>query len=267
MRLKRTLAGFGAAATVMGGAALAASPALAQDATTDSTSEAAEESPQRHGTDRFAALTEVLGIDATELHDRLHDGETVAEIAAEQNVAVDDVITALLAEAETRLDAAVEDERLTAAEADERILEIEERITAFVNGEIELGRGHGRSGGHGLGAVVDLLGLDGAELREQLQAGATLGDIATAQGVSVDDLADALAAPMVERVEAAVADGSLTQEEADERLAEIEQRVDDMLSGDLSLGDRGPGRHGRNGGPGEADSGGDDAVTGEDTTA
>jgi uncharacterized protein YidB (DUF937 family) len=255
MKLKRTIASLGAAATVVGGTALVAAPALAQDeGATDATEDTTLEAPQeqrRHT--RFLALTEVLGIDADALHERLHNSETIADIAAEQGVAVDDVIAALLGEAEERLDAAVADERLTQAEAEERLGSIEERITEFVNGEIDFpGPGHHRHGGFGLGAAAELLGLDGAELMEQLQAGSTLADIAAEQGISTDELADAMSAPMIERLDQAVADGDLTQAEADERLADLEEKIDDMISGELPAGEPGfgGGFRGR-GGPGE----------------
>ena len=50
---------------------------------------------------------------------------------------------------------------------------------------------------------------DAEELREQLRAGSTLGEIATAQGVDPQAVVDAIVAEMTERVDAAVEDGKL----------------------------------------------------------
>ena len=79
-------------------------------------------------------------------------------------------------------------------------------------------------------AVQELLGLSPEELREQLRDGATLGDIATAQGIDPQDVVDAIVAEMTERVDAAVADGKLDADAAAERLAEAEQRVSDRVT-------------------------------------
>lgn len=79
-------------------------------------------------------------------------------------------------------------------------------------------------------AVQELLGLSQDELREQLRAGSTLGEIATAQGIDPQAVVDAIVAEMTERVDAAVADGKLDAERAAERLADAEERVADRVN-------------------------------------
>lgn len=240
MKLKKSLAGVGAAATLFGASALIAAPAIAQDGGGDTADDTTVDRPYRHRHAGAETVAQVLGIDADELGERLRSGETVADIAAAEDVPLDDVITALVDAAIERLDAAVEAERLTQDEADDRLVEIEEHITAFVNGEAELRgpRGHGGPRGFGTGAVLELLGLDADELRGRLQDGATLAEIAAEEGVSVDELADAMTAPLVERLDAAVADDRLTADEAADRLDAIEEKVDAMINGELPT--RGP---------------------------
>ena len=87
-------------------------------------------------------------------------------------------------------------------------------------------RGH--RGGKSLDTVAEVLGIDEDDLRTQLADGATIADIA---GDDIDAVIDALVADKTERIEAAVEDGRLTQEEADEKLAEIEDRVTDNVNG------------------------------------
>ena len=248
MKLKKTIAGLGAAGAVFAGSVLVAVPAMAQDDTadTDTTEDSTVEAPHRHRRHtNFAAVADVLGIDMDELRERLENSETIADIAAEQGVAIDDVVASLMGEAEVRLDSAVADERLTQAEADDKLVEIEDHITDLVNGEIEF-RAHGPGGvrGFGFGEATDLLGLDGAELMDLLRDGATLADIAADQGVGLDDLADAITSPVEERLAEAVANGDLTQEEADEKLAEIAERTDDLINGELPAGGSEFGRRG-----------------------
>ena len=94
-----------------------------------------------------------------------------------------------------------------------------------VAGQLADGRGHrgpSRRGPQGLDAAAEFLGMDAEELGAQLKDGATLAEIA---GDQTDGLITALVADAEEHLAQAVADGKLTQEEADEKLAEAEERI------------------------------------------
>ncbi|MGY1722861.1 hypothetical protein [Blastococcus sp. SYSU DS0533] len=113
----------------------------------------------------------------------------------------------------------VDDGSLTGAQADE---------VAATLAESGLGGGHGH--GHGgrldLAAAATALDLTEDELREALATeGTSLADVAEQQGVAVDTLVEALVTAQQERLAQAVEAGDLTQEEADERLADLEERV------------------------------------------
>ncbi len=79
------------------------------------------------------ALADLLDIDGEELRTQLRDGATLAEIAGDQGVAVQDVIDELVAEVTERVDNAVENGRIDQAEADEKLAEAEAKITDMVN--------------------------------------------------------------------------------------------------------------------------------------
>ncbi|NCT91529.1 hypothetical protein GXB85_11280 [Cellulomonas sp. APG4] len=94
------------------------------------------------------AAAEVLGLTTEELLTRLHDGDTLADVARDEGVEVDALVDALVAAARERLDDAVTDGRLTQAEADERAADLEDRIAERVEEGGALGRGPlGRSTG------------------------------------------------------------------------------------------------------------------------
>jgi hypothetical protein len=134
----------------------------------------------------------------------------------------------------------VEDGSITDEQADE---------VAATLSEAGLGGRHGHGGGRpALDTAADALGMTEDELREALQAEDTsLADVAEAQGVAVDTLIQALVDAQEERIAGAVEDGRLTQEEADERLADLEDRVTELVNSD-ELPRGGPGRgHGRHG--------------------
>ena len=79
------------------------------------------------------AAAEVLGIEEDDLRDALRDGTTLAELATQNDVEVQAVIDALVAEGNERIDNALEDGRIDEAEAAERRTELTERITTLVN--------------------------------------------------------------------------------------------------------------------------------------
>lgn len=115
--------------------------------------------------------------------------------------------------------------------------------------------GPGGPGGHdGLGRGVALdtaataLGLTTDELRTELQAdGATLASVAADQGVDRQALVDALVAAATDRLQQGVTDGRLTQDEADQRIAELPDRIGELVDSDLPDGPGG-GRGGPRGG-------------------
>lgn len=98
--------------------------------------------------------------------------------------------------------------------------------TAFAQADITTqhdgGRGHG--GGRGLGdaelaAAAKVLGMTTDELSSALKDGKTLADLATAAKVDIQDVQDAISAAHAEemraRIEAGIADGTISQEKAD----------------------------------------------------
>jgi hypothetical protein len=84
----------------------------------------------------LSTVAESLGIDEDELRSALEDGRTIAEVAEEEGVEVADVVDDIVAAQRERLDEAVADEHLTQEDADALLDGAEERVTAFVNGEM-----------------------------------------------------------------------------------------------------------------------------------
>jgi polyhydroxyalkanoate synthesis regulator phasin len=117
----------------------------------------------------------------------------------------------------------VEDGSITQEQADE---------VAATLGEAGIGA---RGGHHGarldLGTAATALDMTEEELRTAMEAeGATLAQVAEDQGVEVQALVDALVQAHEERIAQAVEDGRLTQEQADERLADLEERVSERVT-------------------------------------
>lgn len=101
---------------------------------------------------------------------------------------------------------------------------------------------------HGLATAAEVLGMEVEDLAARLREGATLAEIA---GDQAGALIAALVAEVEEHLARAVENGRITQEEADERAAEAEERITTFVEEGPPEHPRGfgPGGHGRRGGP------------------
>lgn len=103
------------------------------------------------------------------------------------------------------------------------------------------GRG-GRGGGRGvdLTTAASAIGVTADDLRTQLQAGKTLAEVAKSKGVSQATLVDKLVATEKTRIAAAVKAGTMTQAQADTRLAGLTAQVTTQVITDcFAVGGRG----------------------------
>jgi polyhydroxyalkanoate synthesis regulator phasin len=89
-------------------------------------------------------------------------------------------------------------------------------------------------------AIADLLGVTPQELRTEFQAGKSLAQIAEAKGVSRDTLKAKILETHKARIDAAVAAGRMTAEQAQRATERISANVDRML--DATPGQRRPPR-------------------------
>jgi len=105
-------------------------------------------------------------------------------------------------------------------------------------GGAQLGRLGGRHGGiggfglHGasLATLATTLNLSEADLQTALQAGKSIADIATEQGVALDAVVEVIVTEQTAKLAQAVTDGKLTQEDADARITELREKLPEMLS-------------------------------------
>ena len=177
----------------------------------------------------------------------------VADAAEQLGVEPAELSDALRQALANRLDEAVEAGTLTEAQAERMKQRIEANDFPLFAGPM-LGHrggpgGHGPGHGAKLDTAASFLGVTEAELRESLQGGKTLAEIATDEGKTVDGLVDALVAAATERLDEAVADGRLTKAQRDELVASLEERTSAMVNGERPAF-RGKHGFGMGGGPG-----------------
>lgn len=110
----------------------------------------------------------------------------------------------------------------------------------------------GGSTGSLITVAAEQLSMTPAELLAELQAGQTIAQVAGEKGLTVETIVEAFVAARAERLAELVANGQLTQEQADAMLAAMRANVTARLSEPWSAG--GPGR---GYGPGYTDQDGD----------
>jgi polyhydroxyalkanoate synthesis regulator phasin len=95
----------------------------------------------------LADAAEYLGMTAAQLRTQLNQGKTLAQVARDRDKSVDGLIDKLVAAKKERIDAAVEDGRLTRVQADQILADLKTRVTDLVNsGRFEFRFRDGRRG-------------------------------------------------------------------------------------------------------------------------
>jgi polyhydroxyalkanoate synthesis regulator phasin len=175
--------------------------------------------------------------------DAREQSQAVIDDAADQlGVEPSELADALKEALKNRVDEAVESGRLT----EEQGAELKERIDSRETPLISPGFGRHGGFGHGPGhfgkleAAATYLGLTEEQVQERLADGDTLAEIARAEGKTVDGLVDALVAGARERIDQAVEDGRLTEEQATELKDGLEERMRELAEGELRFHGRGP---------------------------
>jgi len=121
-----------------------------------------------------------------------------------------------------------------------------------------------------ISVAADELGMTVQDLVSELQDGKTIADVAAANGADPQAIADAFVAQHTEWLNEAVANGRITQEQADQMLEQMTQEAQEHLTEPFPFEGRGPGgcgggmpgghwRGGQSGGPMHAFPGEKDA--------
>jgi hypothetical protein len=90
--------------------------------------------------------------------------------------------------------------------------------------------GVGPFGGPILDEVADAIGIEVDELRDALRDGQTIAEVAESEDVDPQTVIDAIVAAARERLDEAVADERIDQEDADEHLADLTERITELVN-------------------------------------
>lgn len=254
--MKRTTALFATAAvaaSLFAGVAFTSGAEAAVAQTTEAVTRDAGPGHGHNGNGHKASrllqpIAEILGMTPGELQQALSDGTTLAEVAVEQGMSVEELTAALSANVESRVAEALADGKITQEKADEILANSAERIDRLINRSHERGQQGDRGErmerrAEAREAMAEFLGLSVDDMKEAYQDGSTLGEIAEDQGISIDDLTTFMTDYANAQIDEALADGTITEERAEQFRENLAERIENRINKE-------PGHPGRGGGSG-----------------
>nr|MBN1229360.1 hypothetical protein [Anaerolineae bacterium] len=195
-------------------------------------------------------VVEQTGLGACDVLGSLSEGNTLNEVIAGAGVESQVVIDGLNAHLAERLAQAVANGRVTQERADQALVRAAERLVDVFEEDMSEGvqQVYERRCGENaqpsarqkliavravMQAVSEETGLDNCAIVGELANGQTLDAIITSEGGDTQALVDGLIAHLDERLAEAIANGRITQEEADDILANASVKLGEMMSADF----------------------------------
>jgi len=160
----------------------------------------------------------------------------ISKLAANLGVDQDKVTAALEATKKQMLDEAVQQGKITQEQADKISSSVKGGLCGgfgYLNGKFrgqgnfkgEGFKGHGYGiKGRNLDDIANVLGMTTDELNAEIQSGKNIGQIVTECGMTVEEFHEKMLELKKAEISQAVADGKMTQEQADKILQKLEQR-------------------------------------------
>jgi ribosomal protein S20 len=206
----------------------------------------------------LAVAAKDLNMTPAELKTALRGGQSIAALAKSKNVDPQKVINHLVAEATTRIEAAVSSGKITAAQATKMKANLTAGITAFVNGT-RMPKLPGVTGTAeprlatrpSLDIVAKDLTMTAADVKAALRGGQSIAALAKSKNVDPQKIINDLVADATTRIEAAVSSGKITSDQATKMKANLTERMTAFLNGTgQGRGHGFPGPFGGDKGPG-----------------
>ena len=164
---------------------------------------------------------------------------------AQTNESTDETARNVVTRIVKRLQSLVDDATITAVQAEAVAAVLADGVRPEARPEARLeALSEARSGNNGpnFGAIAEFLGMEVVEFRKALQEYDTPADLAVAKGSSGPQLISYLIDQASQRLDQAVADGKMEQAAADEMLAEVTEKITEIVNSEIpdKAGQRGP---------------------------
>lgn len=183
-------------------------------------------------------VADLLGVSVDGLKAELKSGISIATAATNHGVAIEALTAALSNDATAKINAAVVAGTITQTKADEMIAALPAKIETYINrSEPRRDGGRGERGPKKKELVLvsekvaaEAIGITEDALEKELEKGQSIAMVAIANGKTAQEVMDALSSDATTRINAAVADGTLTQTQADAYLAALSTLVSDFVN-------------------------------------
>lgn len=184
----------------------------------------------------MSAVQDATGLDVADIRTQLRDGKTLSEIVTENGGDPQAVIDAAKAQLTQEIDQALSDGKITAERAENAKNNLDSALDLVMNSMTPQrqqpirDRVQNRIERSLVGTIADLAGIEAQDIVQEWRDGASLAEIAEAHGLTVDAVLTEAEARVTEDVNQAVADGNLTQEQADRLLDTLHDRLERRLN-------------------------------------
>lgn len=184
--------------------------------------------PLRELVDIVAAET---GLEPREIAQQMRDGTTLAEIIAANGGDTQSVIDQAVATITDHVNQAVADGKLQQERADEILANLTEKVTQGINGELGSNRAVERRAGMAvLRLAAEQTGMTVRDIVDEIRSGKSLADVLTAKGIETESFITDAVTTFNQRLDQAVTNGRLTQEEADAKIVTFEQKLRERIT-------------------------------------
>lgn len=209
------------------------------------------------GFNELGPALQLLGINRQALPQLAQGGKTLAQLATDKSISRDQLIKAMKDGISQSFDNQVKNGRLTQDQANQQIADAQAKVETEIDQPLSqlIPQGGGNPSQNGRGpainmqALLDKLGLDRNAYNDAIKSGKTILDLASAKGMTREQLIDALKADFDQQVAKQVQDGTLKAADVDQVKQNGYQRIADLVDGKINFNR--PQGNGQQGGGGQ----------------
>ncbi|MBI1282327.1 MAG: hypothetical protein GC179_29645 [Anaerolineaceae bacterium] len=161
---------------------------------------------------------------------QLTTGKTLADVITANGATVETVVNAAVATATDQITTAVKAGRLGQVQADALIANLQKAYTAAVNGEFRLLAEKAIITVAVLRLAAEQTGMTVKDIVGEIRSGKSLADVLKEHGVDVTAFMTSAVDAAKKRLDQAVTNGRITQDNADKRLQQFQQRLTERIN-------------------------------------
>ncbi|MEO8609769.1 MAG: hypothetical protein ABI690_17890 [Chloroflexota bacterium] len=187
---------------------------------------------QRNASNRILvqAVADATGLRAPQILLQLRGGSTLSDIITANGGSVDTVVNNAVAAATEQINAAVTDGRLGQEQADQLIANLPDLYNAGVTGQLRQNQLQQRVGRGVLALAADQTGMKIQDITQELRSGKSLADVLTEHKVDVTAFIDSAVTQAQGRLDKAVSNGRITQDQSDKLLQTFRDRLTERIN-------------------------------------